>query len=235
MKSRKSIGSVLLLWVGIVVSGCSYDLKMKNLEDYYVRDMQSMRASDPIGMDSFMGETSDIPYFEGITKSLVHDYGAKVIRGHFDDVEKKRCRAKYFLNVDIKPEYSGSGWNFLVTFPGFLVFAPSWNGYRYHAILNTQVRILDREGRLVSRIDEQPEFAFNHMDFDRSFWAYSGWWMPGYGVTSLVAAPFMTGYDDDANTPLQVRLRDVYGRYIADKVVKSINELERKQTGLAMH
>ena len=37
----------------------------------------------------------------------------------------------FIVKLDIPTEYKGSGWNFLINFPGFLIFTPAWNGYVY--------------------------------------------------------------------------------------------------------
>jgi hypothetical protein len=39
-----------------------------------------------------------------------------------------------------------AGWNFLINWPGFVVFLPAWVGYGYHAEVETRLRIEDSEG-----------------------------------------------------------------------------------------
>ncbi len=125
--------------------------------------------------------------------------------------------------MKIRPEvnYEGSGWNFLVTFPGFLFFLPAAHGYNYHARLTTDIDFYDFESKdLAQTLAVETDYEMRHCDFERSFFAESGWWTPGWGATSLLAAPFMIAYDDDATQPFQREIGRSYGDYVTEKLLR---------------
>ncbi|MHC5062970.1 MAG: hypothetical protein ACYTG5_03225 [Planctomycetota bacterium] len=126
--------------------------------------------------------------------------------------------------VDIKPHasFEGSSKNFLITFPGFLIFTHAWYGYVYYAKVQTELDFYRPGGRepIETRIVET-DFELRHCDFGRGFWGSSGWWMPGYGATSLIAAFFMVDYDPDTTTPFVRGVRYTYGDFVAEKIMNS--------------
>jgi hypothetical protein len=216
--------AALLLWLG----GCTTTLEVDpdDLTRLTVIDPVPYLGKKPVGVKNFEGDLETVHYRKFITKSLAYDYNVELLRGDALKIDQNANACDYLLEISVHPEFEGSWVNALLTFPGFLVFAPSWNGFYYDAILNTEVEISSISGEVLSTLVEKPRLGINHMDFGRSFWAYSGWWMPGLGATSLLSAPFMASADDDICSPFLQTVGDTYGEYIADKIVDAINHLD---------
>ena len=218
----------ILVILVVFASGCSHSLTVKNLEEYYSRGIDS-RFDGSLCVSKPSGSPGDIPYFKAILKSLEEDYGLTIVRhGSVLKVAEGRS-CDYSLSISIETKYNGSGKNFVITFPGFILFAPSWKGFYYDAKITTEVFIRDTAGKTVSKVFEEPLFQFNYMDSGRSFWAYNGWWTPMYGAGSLIAAPFMCSYDKDATPAFQLMVLDIYGQYIAEHIIEAMNDLAQNR------
>jgi hypothetical protein len=230
MKANRIIthSSVLVLLVSLV--GCTCELQLRNPCEHVVMDPVMYLSDKPVVVQNFKGDPEDVQFFKAVVRSLDEDYSMEVIRGSLSAKCNKVKRCDYAVDIRIEPRYEGSWVNFLLTFPGFILFAPSWNGYYYDAVMETRVCILDSKGKVLREVEESPVFELNYMDFGRSFFAYSGWWMPGLGATSLLAAPYMATYDEDASSPLQDEIEDIYGQKIADRIVDAINQLDEAGT-----
>ena len=137
-----------------------------------------------------------------------------------DQEPEKETDATVTLRTDTK--YDGSGWNFLITFPGFIVFTHAWNGFVYTAAVSTQMDVaLNGKGGKVSRqIDTV--YDIRHCDFGRGAAASSGWYLPGWGATNIVVGLFMVGYDTDATPEFLEKVRPTYGVYIANSIVDMV-------------
>ncbi len=122
--------------------------------------------------------------------------------------------------VTVEPEYKGSGLNFLINWPGFLVFAPAWNGYKYRANPRTRVQLTDVSGQAIDAIDWQYDYTFHQADMGRT-WTEIGWLE--YSVIPLVAAFFFIQYDTD-QTPHFIRaVAPSYGKQVAGQIAHRLS------------
>ena len=123
-------------------------------------------------------------------------------------------------NVTVDPEYKGAGANFLVNWPGFLVFAPAWNGYKYRANPRTRVQLTDASGQALDTIDWQYDYSFHQADMGRT-WTEVGWLE--WSVIPLVAGFVFINYDTD-QTPHFIReVAPSYGKQVADQIAQRLS------------
>jgi len=169
----------------------------------------------------------------GIIPSTSDIHGKKLIKGIGTELGKYSAdvllpyTAGSSKPIDVKAkivvssEYKGSGWNFLINWPGFLIFTPAWHGYNYHN--NYKVEVL-----LTKASDNQKIDSFNlpvnlrirHADMSRT-WTEIGWL-----EVSLI--PFLSGfvfigYDDDVSNLVADKIQTPIGDYIAQEIVLRIN------------
>jgi len=50
-------------------------------------------------------------------------------------------QADMMIDIAVNPKYDGSGENFVINWPGFLIFAPAIWGYKYNADIDTRVQL----------------------------------------------------------------------------------------------
>lgn len=179
----------------------------------------------------YRGEKKHRPYFETVVSGLERHPSIESIRTNWSAPENGAGDSEYEPDcvVEIRPsaEYSGSGKNFFITFPGFLVFAHAWNGFIYHNEITTQLKFHSpRDGSELRRREIVTNYELHHCDFGRGFWASSGWFTPGYGIFTVLPATYMLTYDSDATAAFHELLREPYGGYVAEMLVRDLVEQE---------
>jgi hypothetical protein len=204
----------------LAASGCVHQMKVKNLAEYQLTAHTAKRHAV-----RFTGPTAieEAPYREMIRSGLekhpsIQDV-AVASEPQYD------IKPDVDVQADVKVKYRGSGANFPITFPGFLLFAHAWNGYVYKADIVTTLTVTPASGAPLTRTLETT-YDMRHCDFGRGFWSSSGWYMPGWGATSLIAGMFMIRYDTDATPEFSQAVHEAYGSYIANNVAAMIAESE---------
>ncbi len=120
---RASVVLVALVACG-VFTGCTHKLQVKNLNSYQTLTLNSLEKRLRVGI---IPSTSDI-HAQKLIKGVGWALGklsADVLLPYSVGSSKK---VDVIANVSVRPEYKGSGWNFLINFPGFLIFTPAWHG-----------------------------------------------------------------------------------------------------------
>ena len=211
---------LIILCLCVILSGCTYPIKISNLDDFSPVP-QRLDKRVKIGILSYNGPKENRMYFNMVVDAL---------RRHFSVEAKQDIRIgesrgsfvpDYYISILPKASYEGDRNNFFTAFPGFLIFAPSWAGFKYSAKIHTTVEIFDRDGKKVDGIMLEPQYKFAHMDFERGFWTYTGWWI-FYGAGALVSAPFMPRYDPDATPDFQKSVRNSYGDFVAESTIAKL-------------
>lgn len=128
-------------------------------------------------------------------------------------------KVDYLAAVTVSPEYLGSGWNFLVNFPGFLVWAPAWNGYIYEANPRTHIELTKGDGSPVATIDWEHAYEFRQADIGRT-WTEISWFE--WGVIALVSGVVFTRYDIDQTPVFIEQVAPNYGEAIATLVANRL-------------
>jgi hypothetical protein len=122
-------------------------------------------------------------------------------------------------DVRIAPEYDGSGWNFLINFPGFLVFAPAWNGYVYHANPKTTVELRTADGKKIDTVNFEHDYSFRQADIGRT-WTEISWFE--VGAIALVGGVYCMNYDVDQTLPFIEKVAPNYGAHVAQLIADRV-------------
>jgi len=132
------------------------------------------------------------------------------------------------LPVDVKAkvvvngEYKGSGWNFLINWPGFLIFTPAWHGYNYRNIYNVEVLLIKgSDNTKIDSFNVPVDLKIRHADMSRTWTNGVGWFE--LGITPFISGFVFIGYDDTVTGLVVEQIRVPIGNYIAQEIVSRIN------------
>lgn len=211
--------AVLVLALLSPLAACGHALEVVNLHSYETLDTVGPPKRVAILTTDLGGDLA--AYYRHAAEAIVAHPSVSAARTNWVTGDTDPTFTPDLV-VSITPTacYSGSGWNYLVTFPGFVIFAHAWNGFYYYADISTTVDIYSKAGGDVLRSLSIPTpFDIRHCDKGRGFWVISGWWMPGMGATSLLDGFYNISYDTDVSSELPGVAGPVYGRYVAEKVM----------------
>lgn len=147
-----------------------------------------------------------------------------VRRAHDDPVD-------YVVDLDIAIDSSAHATNFLVVFPGFVIFMPSWFPLRWDFEVTTSVRVSrgSRHGSKTFVLTDR--FLAKYTPVGISVGAYIGW--GGLVFPPLVISPLVTGLvaaadDWDPRSFAKVLARDAgagarYAEHVAHAVKRAID------------
>lgn len=216
---------VCIVLMGMLFIGCSHTLEIKNLDSY--RTMSMQRCEKPISIGVATPAESDI-HVQRLVKAtgmaLARYSAGEIVCPYIQQGNKK---VDVVANMTVKQEYKSSGWNFLINWPGFLIFTPAWHGYVYK--VNYDLDILLSEASENKRIDSfsiPVRLDIRHADMDRT-WTEIGWLE--WGIIPLIGGiVFASTYDPDV-TPLTLdKIEQPVGDYIAQEIISRINAFKPK-------
>ncbi len=218
MKNVKSILGIVLLT--LLISGCSHQLTITNPDEYYA---QTPYINNPVTIGIISPQTQDGERLVGeIVDNLRSIGNMKVISPYTMNANNP---VDYVLDFNIQTDYRGDMTNFLISFPGFILLAPTWNGYFYSANMNTKVTITDfNTGEPLLTKAYETKYQCKQSEFDRT-WMQGVDWFLTYGLASFIGGIVVTGYDDDITSDFVKGYSQPYGSYIARKVVTLINSM----------
>jgi hypothetical protein len=210
--------------------GCTHALQVKNLEAYATPlKLGGGRVEKPdVAFLAFSGRPDDLWFFNALVERLSQDPALGDVRTDYVPRLGERAGIRPDLILEIRPlvDYRSSGWNFLINWPGFLIFTPAWNGYVYHADIMTEVVFKDQDGSNLDQMQIPVSYSLRHADMDRTIWT---------GLTWLEVSLLAFGggiynafvFDRDAIAPTQAQVKDNYTNFVLAQVqgrVRSIME-----------
>ncbi len=198
-------------------AGCSHQLTVNNLRNYQNMQMQPLEKQLAIGIVPSTEDIHSQRLMKGIGTAL-GKYSAAVLLPYAPGNAKK---ADVIAKIAIKPEYEGSGWNFLINFPGFLIWTPAWHGYNYN--VSYQMEIMLTKASDNSKIDSfviPVDLKVRHADINRT-WTEISWFE--VGAIALVGGVIFTQYDDGVTPLLVDKIEVPIGDYVAQEIVSRIN------------
>jgi len=213
----KNPGNLVLavLMIAVTMVGCTHQLQIKNLSSYYNHSINSLENPVRVGIRSTCNDFQDQQLVRGIGSNL-SKYNARVTT----NVNGDNSNVDVVATISVLSDYKGSGWNFLINFPGFLVWAPAWHGYNYQVDHNVNVHLTDaKTGKSIDTINVPVSLNIRHADFDRTWTELS--WLE-FGVIAFVGGIVFIGYDDDITPMVEQRAGHVIADYIAQRVADSL-------------
>lgn len=216
----RTICVFLLLGASLaIIPGCTHELNVKNIETY------SQVMFKPLSKPLKLGIITDTKGLEGkhlmtnISDTLM-EYAVQPVMLQSDD---SKIDVDAIAKIVIKSSHDGSGYNFWINWPGFLIFAPSWNGYIYEVIYRVNVQLVNPATKNV--IDEFTlpiTLDIRHADINRT-WTEASWLE--VSLIAFVGGLVFMSYDDTVTPLLIEKHGQTIGRYVAKNI---INHLKAK-------
>lgn len=201
-------------------AGCTHTLEVKNLNSYRSASIVSLKKPMTIGMV----QTTESPESHRLVKAVGQALGknsAQVLLPYTPTPDRP---VDVVAEINITSEYKGSGWNFLINWPGFLVFVPALNGYVYKANYQVDIALANSANPLQKDTWTMPiNLDLRHAEIDRT-WTEIGWLE--WGVIPLIGGIVFTQYDPDVTPVLMDVIETPVGDYIAQEIIQRINASE---------
>ena len=211
--------AVVITAACIAMAGCTHQLACKNMGDYRSTALGTVSKPLTIGIVPNGGDEYGDQLIRYIRESLILKYNAKVILPYLPGSSEP---ADIVTTVSVKPGYKGSGWNFLVNFPGFLVFVPALNGYVYEVSYDTSV-VLEKtaDSTTIETFDVPIKLNLRHADINRTWTEVS--WLE-WGVIAFVGGIAFIQYDTSVSPILMKDLGPQLGEYLATEIMNRVKK-----------
>jgi hypothetical protein len=212
--------SFALLAATLAATGCSHAMRITNLHEYQPAPTAPLHPPRTVGLVSRnVADPATRGFVDAIAEGLRRDASFGRVLYPFDD--RMQQEADVVLDVSVSPQYSGRGSNFLVNFPGFLIFAPAIWGYGYEAAVDTRVAVRTRDGA-TEELAIPTRYQFRQAEIDRT-WTELGWLE--VGIIPLIGGIAFTQYDTDVTPEFVMRVGPSYGAYVSQKIRESLVNL----------
>ena len=206
--------ALLLALVLIVPPGCTHRLSVDQYPEVPFVQNAPARPIVVGVVDAGGGEFSE-EYVGAVAKSLAMQAGvSRVVYPYVSGAQ-----VDVIANIAVEPEYKGAGTNFLVNWPGFLVFAPAWNGYKYQGNPRTRVQLVAADGSPISELDWEHNYVFHQADIGRT-WTMLTWLESS--IIGFIGGIVFIRYDTDQTGPFVEAIEDNFGRQLATRIVTSL-------------
>ena len=148
----------------LMTLGCAHKLEVMNLQDY--AHVAGFRSPDR-KLNVAVAKSSIDPAALWLYNAVLRDFSGRREVGHFTNDPGSAKNPQNTFNLAITPaiSFDASGWNFIVNWPGGLIFTPAWHGYNYVAEISTTVSIHDEQGKLLRELKLDTPYDFRHADF----------------------------------------------------------------------
>lgn len=206
----------LLLVMTLFTAGCSHQLTVKNIDKYQNVDINSLDKPLTIGIVGNYSKPADQKLLNGIATSL-GSYSAKVIMPYTNE---RKTAADVVATISIKSTYEGSGTNFWINFPGFLVWAPAWNGYIYEVNHSVDVKLANAGGQQFEKFTIPVNLDVRHADINRTWTEVS--WLE-IGIIAFFGGFAFMDYDENVTPLLANAIQQPVGNYISQEIIRRIN------------
>ena len=214
----KNSGNLFLVALIIIasLSGCTHKLEIKNLNQYYSTSLTALDKPVRIGVVSNSHNVDASRIVKLITEGL-RKYNATATGAIRPDKSNVDIIAAFSVNS----EYKGSGWNFWINFPGFLIWTPAWNGYVYKIKHDVNILLTNaKTGKQVDSIHLPIMLDIRHADISRTWTEIS--WLE-VGIIAFVGGIFFIQYDDTVTELTSEKAGPVLGDYVAQEIISKLH------------
>lgn len=212
MPLRSSIVPIL---AGLLAAGCAHTMHVDNLGEYEVAPVAPAAPPRTVGLASAnLADPDTRGLVDGVADALRREPSFDRVLYPLGDGDAHLVDVA--LDVSVSVAYAGSASNFLVSWPGYLVFAPAIWGYGYEAAIDTRIAMRSHDGARELRIPMH--FRFRQAELDRT-WIEIGWLEAG--IIPLVGGIFFTRYDTDLTPEFVARVALTYGAFVARRIAEA--------------
>jgi len=200
-------------------AGCSHPMRITNMDNYFTppspprKEVVKLGVTSPNSVDPqnsrYVNAVVDSLQRSGNFEKVIYPYSQSV---HDVDIA---------VDLSVSPHYSGNGSNFLVSWPGFLIFAPAIWGYGYNAEIDTNANITYLKVKNSNQIAIPTKYTFRQAEMDRT-WTEIGWLE--VSLIPFIGGFAFTQYDPDVTDEFITKVSPNYGPYVAQKIIAAIDQ-----------
>jgi len=213
----KKLVLLLTILASSFIMGCSHALRITNESDYFTPSSASLPAPITLGITSRSDtHMQNSKYVNAIVDALQRTGSFTRVIRPYDAAHRDQVAA--VVDITVNPRYSGSGTNFFVNFPGFLIWAPAIWGYGYVAEIETTATIKKKDSS-TQQIAIPTKYYFRQAEIDRT-WTEISWFE--VGVIALIGGIVFTQYDDDVTDEFITKVSANYGPHVGSKIVDAL-------------
>ena len=203
-----------LIAAGLLSSGCAHQLEVKNLELYKATFINSQQTGAKIGMSAVTSTPEEERLVVAVGNAMKKD-GFKVDFPFFPNAENRKS-VDNIVKVATSSRYEGSGWNFLINWPGFLIWTPAWHGYDYQVKYDFDVDITDtKSGENLPRLSIPIDLDVRHAAMNRTWTEIS--WLE-WSAIAFIGGIIFTRYDKSVTPLLLDAIETKVADYVASKI-----------------
>lgn len=207
-----------LIILVVFTLGCSHDLEVRNLDLYRPVFVESPKTDSRIGLTASTNTVEETRLVEGIANSMKKN-GFKVTYPFYAREENKQT-VDYIVKITTSSKFRGSGWNFLINWPGFLIWTPAWHGYNYGARFDFDVDIIEtKTDSALPRLSVPVDLRFRHAAINRTWTEIS--WLE-WSVIALIGGIVFTRYDKSVTPTLLNAIENRVSDYVAGKIAMTL-------------
>jgi len=207
-----------LLALALFATSCSHTLEVKNMGLYKPEFISTQGESLSIGLSAVTSTPEEERLVMALANALKRD-GVKISYPFFPSGENRQS-VDFAVKLTTSSEYRGSGWNFLINWPGFLVWAPAWHGYVYRVKYGFDADITDtKTNAALPRISAPVLLDIRHADMGRTWTELS--WLE-WSAIAFVGGLLFTRYDHDLTPQLVDATEIKIGDYVASKIAAAL-------------
>ena len=215
---RVYIKTFLLLASAAILSGCTHPLAIKNMNMYHNTSLATLQRPLTVGIKSECTEIEGKQLVKMVADALPK-YNVRATTS----VISGQANLDAIATINVNSTYEGSGWNFLINFPGFLIWAPAWHGYNYEINHDIKVWLTDAtSGAKISSFNIPISLDIRHADFNRT-WTEIGWLE--VGIIPFVGGLVFINYDDTVTPIAHDKAGPVIADYVAQEIVDNLQPL----------
>lgn len=201
-----------------LISGCAHTLEVKNMGLYKPEFVNTQGGTIKVGMSAVTSTPEEERLVAAIGNNLKRD-GLSVTYPFYPSEETLKS-VDYAVRLTTSSQYKGSGLNFLINWPGFLVWAPAWHGYKYRAIYTFDADITDaKTNTSLPRISAPVDLDIRHADMGRT-WTELSWFE--WSAIAFVGGLLFTRYDSDITPELVDKTEAKISDYVASKIASAL-------------
>jgi len=206
----------MLSSVVIFAFGCSHQLEIKNLHQYQASYLTTLPKQISLGITTSNTEKTGKTLVTGVATGLAK-HGANIVYPYYPGNSRQ---VDVISNITVRPDHRGSGWNFLIEWPGFLIWTPAWNGYVYKPSYKVDVELLQASDNIKIDSFSMPiDLDVRHADMGRTWTEIS--WLEVSAIAFISGFVF-TRYDDDVTPLLEREIKEPVGDYIAQEIANRL-------------
>lgn len=212
MRIRAHVG--LVLAAVVAASGCSHALEIKNIGLYKPTFISNRSTSARIGLSAVTSGPEEERLVMGVANAMKRD--GFLVTYPFFPSEQNKDTVDFLVKLNTASEYKGSGWNFLINWPGFLIWAPAWHGYNYRVIYTFDADITNSQtGTQLPRLSVPVDLEIRHADIGRT-WTEISWFE--WSLIAFAGGLVFIRYDHDLTPQVVDATEHKIADYVASKV-----------------